>query len=104
MKTSIKLLLGAALLAEASGAFAGAGFKAVVENNKIVVYSTAEIRESCTISVKYSFAESDGTRVMKTLGCSSAVVPRIKARYCITPELNFPKVESEVTSSCTIIR
>ena len=94
--------LTAALLTAASpSAFAATTFKAAVEGNKIVVYSTTDKDIACYTMVTFSFQSGD-KRVQRRFVCNMFAREGKDQVYCerSEPEYIDLQIEGPVTFNC----
>jgi len=100
MKQGTAALAGALLLAIGSSAF-GATFRAEVEGDTVVVYSTANKDEACYSMVTFSFKSGD-ERLTRRFVCNGFARAEKDFRFCLRTDPAFVdlKIEGPVTGTC----
>jgi hypothetical protein len=100
VKHGTAALAGALVFAFASAAFA-ATFKAEVEGNKVVVYSTSTKDTACYSMVTFSFKTDDG-RETRRFVCNTFARAEKNYRFCERGDEKFVdlKIEGPVTANC----
>ena len=93
-------LVGAVLFAIGFSAF-GATFRAEVEGNKIVVYSTSTKDEACYATVTFSYKKGDGREVRKFV-CNTFARKGKDFRFCERGDESYVdlRIEEQATGTC----
>jgi hypothetical protein len=100
MKHRTAARAGALLLVVASSAF-GATFRAEVEGDTVVVYSTAKKDEACYSMVTFSYKSGD-ERQTRRFVCNGFARAEKDFRFCSRTDPGFVdlKIEGPVTGTC----
>ena len=100
MRHRTAALAGALLLAIGCSAF-GATFRAEIEGNKIVVYSTSKKDEACYTTVTFSYKKGDGRETRKFV-CNTFARAGKDFRFCERSDEEFVdlKIEEPATGTC----
>lgn len=100
MKHRTAALAGALLVALAASASA-ATFRAEVEGDAVVVYSTSKKDEACYSMVTFSFKSGD-ERITRRFVCNTFARAQKDFRFCERkdPEFIDLKIEAPVTGTC----
>ena len=93
-------LAGAFLFAIGCSAF-GATFRAEIEGNKIVVYSSSTKDEACYSTVTFSFKKGDGREVRKFV-CNTFARKGKDFRFCERGDESYVdlRIEEQATGTC----
>jgi hypothetical protein len=93
-------LAGALLVAVAPAAL-GATFRAEIEGDAVVVYSTSNKDEACYSMVTFSFKSGD-ERITRRFVCNTFARAQKDFRFCERkdPEFVDLKIEGPVTGTC----
>lgn len=95
------ILLAGALLASAASSAFGASFRAEVEGNTLIVYSTTDKDEACYSMVTFSY-QKDDKRETRRFVCNTFARGQKDFRFCERTDPAFIdlKVEGPVTGTC----
>lgn len=101
MKHMSMALAGLCLLATGSALAANPSFRAVVEGNKVVVYSTSDKDIACYAMVTFSYRVG-GERETRRFVCNTFARAEKDFRFCEREDEKFVdlKIESEVAGNC----
>ena len=91
---------GLLLFALGCSAF-GATFRAEVEGNKIVVYSTSQKDEACYSTVTFSYKKGDGRETRKFV-CNTFARAGKDFRFCERSDEEYVdlRIEEQATGTC----
>ncbi len=100
MKRLFQSILGALTLI-AAGAVAAATFRAEVQGDTIVIYSTAKKAERCSASVMFSYKYGEDRRTTR-LECNGPAPAEKDFVFCkrTNPEFIDLKIERPVNGGC----
>jgi len=100
MKLSVDIVVGCLALA-VCGAAAAATFRAEVQGNTIVIYSTAKRPERCSASVMFSYKYGDDRRTTR-LECNGPAPAEKDFVFCKRTNAEFVdlKIERPVNGGC----
>ena len=88
-------------LLAAAGASAAATFRAEVQGDTVVIYSTAKVPERCSASVMFSYKYGDGRRTSR-LECNGPAPAEKDFVFCKRTDAEFVdlKIERPVNGGC----
>jgi azurin len=94
-------VITAALLATAAPAFAAPVFRAEVEGNKLVVFSTSDVDIACYTFITFSYQRGDKRETSRFV-CNTFARAQKDFRFCERADEKYIdlKIEGPVTASC----
>jgi hypothetical protein len=97
----INAVIGALVFVLASPAFAKPTFRAEVQGDTIIVYSSADKDQPCYTEVTFSFKTADG-RTTRRFVCNTFARGQKDYKFCERkdPEFVDLKLETPVTGTC----
>ncbi|HTT36522.1 MAG TPA: hypothetical protein VMH32_02490 [Burkholderiales bacterium] len=100
MRDRCAALVGALLFAVGLSAL-GATFRAEIEGNKVVVYSSSTKDEACYSTVTFSYKKGDGREVRKFV-CNTFARKGKDFRFCERGDESYVdlRIEEQATGTC----
>jgi hypothetical protein len=101
VKHRIAVCAGMLMCAAASSAFAAPTFRAEIEGNKVVIYSTSDKDIACYSFVTFSYQKGDKRETSRFV-CNTFARAQKDFRFCERADEKYIdlKIESPVSASC----